>query len=433
MITSCEGLLIDSSVLEAGEALWFCTLSDAQYRRHNAVCATGDFSFEALEDNRAFFEQFTCVFVAIPNKAVRDSAAECLSRALRHIPVYKLADGALKGCDSLAKFIGDYGWGASEQLLVDGEQVPAFGLLDIADVKTPDLSAMKKTTSCIWHLDKLLGGFREGELTVWTGKRGSGKSTLVGQVLLRSIDQGMKVCAYSGELPDFQFKNWLTAQAAGRENLQAQTDRDTGREYFIATPWMQVEIDKWWGRKLWLYDSRQLKDSHYEDDILDMFFLAKMQYGCSVFLVDNLMTAQLSMRSDKDYYQAQGRFVGRLSDFAKKHRVHVHLVAHPRKTSNRLDADDISGSGDTANKADNVLALTRLDEMDAAERGCDSILSILKNRHYGQYADIGLRFEPSSRRFCGNGGNHDWRFGWEMTEQGELKPHVKVPFEGGNL
>jgi len=410
LITSCEGLIIDSGVLEAGEALWLCTLSDAQFRRFNTACASHDFSFEALEKNRAFFEQFPCVFVAISDKHTRDGVAECLARALRRIPVHKIADGAFRDCESLAAFTDKYGWSEAEQLLIDGEQLPAEGLLDISGVKAPDLSATKKTVSGITALDRLLGGFREGELTAWTGKRGSGKSTLVGQILLRSIDQGMKVCAYSGELPDFQFKNWLSAQAAGRQNLQAQTDRDTGLEYHFPAPWIQSEIDKWWKRKLWLYDSRRLKDSHYEDDIMDMFFLAKMQHGCSVFLVDNLMTAQLAVSSDRDYYRAQGRFVGRLADFAKKHHVHVHLVAHPRKTDKWLTADDVGGSGDVTNKADNVLALARLDEDEAGRRGCGSVLSILKNRQYGKFADIGLHFEPSGRRFYGKDGNPDWRF-----------------------
>ena len=45
-------------------------------------------------------------------------------------------------------------------------------------------------------------------------------------------------------------------------------------------------------------------------------------------------------------------------EFAKKNEVHVHLVAHPRKGDNDkkklLTADDIGGSADITNRADNA-------------------------------------------------------------------------------
>ena len=65
---------------------------------------------------------------------------------------------------------------------------------------------------------------------------------------------------------------------------------------------------------------------------------------------DNLMTARLAA-SERDFYRAQGTFTGRLVEFAKRNEVHVHLVAHPRKTDRErpLDADDVGGSGEVTN------------------------------------------------------------------------------------
>ena len=62
-----------------------------------------------------------------------------------------------------------------------------------------------------------------------------------------------------------------------------------------------------------------------------------------------------------DYFRAQSNFAGRLVQFAKTRGVHVHLVAHPRKsdkTRKHLSSDDVGGSGDLTNRADNVFILS---------------------------------------------------------------------------
>jgi twinkle protein len=96
--------------------------------------------------------------------------------------------------------------------------------------------------------------------------------------------------------------------------------------------------------------------------------------------VDNLMTARFSTSADRDFFRAQSNFTGRLVEFAKKFEVHVHLVAHPRKSQGALEADDVSGSGDITNRADNVFSLDRLDEKDAQMKGYTAALKVLKNR-----------------------------------------------------
>lgn len=104
-------------------------------------------------------------------------------------------------------------------------------------------------------------------------------------------------------------------------------------------------------------------------------------------------------------------------EFAKKHFVHVHLVAHPRKTlgSAIKDADDVSGTGDITNRADNVFAMSRLSDEDALKEDCQTMLYILKNRDFGETGVIKLNFDERSRRFykkCQLGPHK--RYGWEQ-------------------
>lgn len=54
----------------------------------------------------------------------------------------------------------------------------------------PDVTRLDKVLYGIPNLDRATGGAVMGELSVWTGKRGEGKSTLLDQFLLEAIDQG---------------------------------------------------------------------------------------------------------------------------------------------------------------------------------------------------------------------------------------------------
>ena len=106
------------------------------------------------------------------------------------------------------------------------------------------------------------------------------------------------------------------------------------------------------------------RDNHDEGNILRLFEYAHRRYDCDVFLVDNIMTAALKDAATLGYWQAQSVFTGRLVAFAKGRGVHVHLVAHPRKTDKRIEADDVGGSADITNRADNVFKVERVkDEM----------------------------------------------------------------------
>ena len=213
---------------------------------------------------------------------------------------------------------------------------------------------------------------------------------------------------------------------AGPENVEKMQDRWSGKEFFSVSPLIQKRIDEWWKGKFFLYDNR-LASASDEDSILSVFEYTARRYGCCVFLVDNLMTARFSASADRDFYRAQSNFTGRLVEFAKKNEVHVHLVAHPRKSQGQLDADDISGSGEITNRADNVFSLQRLTDEDADKQGYQAVLRVLKNRSFGASISLGLGFEESSRRFYKVGtGSPNKKYGWEVCGEQEL---VELPDE----
>ena len=403
---------------------WLCASADDVLTiQLNAGCLASGASWDDLGRCEGFFARFHYVLLVCPDPQRREVMVDEVRRRLPETVLLVAGDQAFRGCATVQQLRDTYGLHAVDQILLDTVELPICGLLDLADVNPPDMAGMKRCLSGIPNLDRRIGGFYEGEVSVWTGKRGNGKSTLLDQLLLEAVDQGFPVCAYSGELPAWKFKYWASLQAAGPEYIQARRDPATGRSLPAATPFAQRAIDAWWRGRFHVYDIGN-RSTHDAGNILRVFRYASRRYGTRIFLVDNLMTARFQAGRDRDFYRAQSDFVAELAGFAKSTGSHVHLVAHPRKTERIDDSDAVAGIADVTNLADNVFSLDRTSESEAKH---DAVLTILKNRFFGERSrGIGLKFEPLSKRFYKSGtGDPGKRYGWE-----HIYTQIKLPDEG---
>ena len=410
-------LVYDPMFLDPAQprGLWFCDSPESVLAiQINAVCLAAGARWEDLTRCEAFVSRFEHLVVVCPDRERRAVMVEEIRRRLTVIPVSVAHDQAFRGCSTGQALRDTFGPKAMEQILLDVVELPVYGLLDLADVGQPDVAQMPKVRSGIPNLDQAIGGFLMGELSVWTGRRGEGKSTLLSQLLLEALDQDAAVCAYSGELPAWKFKYWTSLQAAGPEHIRREKDRSSGKLVPMVSPLVQPRIDEWYRRRFFLYDIGK-STVHDAANILRLFGYAHRWYGAKVFLVDNIMTARFKGTRDADFYRAQSAFVNDLATFAWSNGVHVHLVAHPRKTDQKhLAADDVGGIGDITNLADNVFALERTQKGEEGQG--QTVLNILKNRFYGVRKQIGLTFDETSRRFYKSGtGDLDRRYGWEFA------------------
>ncbi len=292
------------------------------------------------------------------------------------------------------------------------KEVPIAGLIRLADVRAFDYDSVVRVPSSIRAVNEVVGGYMGGLLSVWTGENSSGKSTIVGQELLEAVDSGQAVCAYSGELPAPVFRYWVDLQAAGPGNLIARFDSFKGAEVMYPQPEAVARIREWYRDMFFLYDSF---GSVTDDALLKVLEYAAMRYDCKVFLIDNLMATAIES-SETDYYRKQADFVKQVKEFAVKFEVHVHLVAHPRKTRGRLTKQDVSGAAEITNWADNVFGVYRVKEDDRESQEFDAVLDIFKNRFSGrQDESVGLIFEPSSKRFYqpSQPQRKSYSYGWE--------------------
>lgn len=427
--------------------LWFCdSLESVQAVSINAVCLAQTAGWEDLSRCAAFFRPFPYIVIVSPDPERRRIMIQELRRRVADTVFYVATDKAFRGCKSVRELRDTHGPSAVDEILMDVVELPAYGLINLADVKAPDPAQIETVLSGFPILDRKIGGFNLGELSVWTGRRGDGKSTLLGQILLEAVDQDYRVCAYSGELSAWKFKYWTSLQAAGPDNIVMRKDPRTGRPVPTVTDNVQRQIDAWWDRRFMLYDIGA-SVSHDAENILRIFGYAKKFYGCNVFLVDNIMTARFRRGRDEDYYRAQSNFVASLIGFARREMAHIHLVAHPRKGKadgrKHLENDDVGGIGDITNLADNVFSLERgIRQGGKGEQPVEDVtsLAVLKNRLWGETTHkdqaIALQFDRMSKRFYRKDYGVDKRFGWDLHKQITLEDlpgeDPELPFnEGG--
>jgi twinkle protein len=317
-------------------------------------------------------------------------------------------------CKDANELLQQQGRDAVALAYAEAKEILPHGIIELTDVKPLDIMKIPSCQSGIKELDRLTGGFIMGDLSVWTGKRGEGKSTLLGQLTIEAVQAGHRVCAYSGELRADRFQYWINLQAAGREHIKSYQDTANDREVFYVDRKVLDQIRAWYRHRYWLYDNT-INEANEEKSIMQVFEVAAKRYGCTVFLVDNLMTCNYADGSDDDYYRAQSAFTGRLVDFARLYEAHVHLIAHPRKgkPGAKIDNDDVSGLGDITNRAANVFLLARVPEKDRVTVGYDCMLKILKNRWEGVIEKkIGLDYCPTSRRLFEHKTGDVRQYGW---------------------
>ena len=283
-----------------------------------------------------------------------------------------------------------------KRAVYSAEYVPIAGLIRLADVKAYDPAKEIRVLSSVPKLNETIGGYAMGQLSVWTGITGSGKSTFLGQEMLAAVSQKIPVMAYSGELPGAVFRYILELQIAGPDGVVSDTDM-AGRQTYKVKPDLWRDVRDWYAPYFYLLDSFGGVSA---EALLEVFEYAARRHDCKVFLVDNLMTTRFEGNKD-DFYRKQSELIGRLKDFAHEFNVHVHIVAHPRKVEGKITKFDISGSLDIANRPDNIFSVHRVGEKEKEDMdNWTNLVSILKDRSGGlQDTQIGLLFETRCRRF----------------------------------
>ena len=306
-----------------------------------------------------------------------------------------------------------YGPEAIRQAVHNAQVLPVNHVVRLAEVESVDLNDLERIRTGFSNLDRVVDGFFMGQLVLLTGKRGEGKSTLMGQLMAEALNQGYKVLAYSGELPGYQFKRWLDFQLAGPQNVLTTYNVYSDPRYSLEEDTVQ-RLNRWYYDNAFLYDNNSLNGDEYES-LLETIEKTIQRYGVKLVCVDNLMTAIDVASADSQYIQ-QSQFVRSLKQVAVRYNVVVLLVAHPKKTDGKVtDNDAVSGSSDITNRADIVLSYVK----NAEGESPGGKVFVMKNRMTGKLAlgdgAVAMEYEPSSKRIYQAGSSPSYKYDWERT------------------
>lgn len=318
-----------------------------------------------------------------------------------------------------------YGPEALRQAVANAQVLPVNHVVRLAEVESVDLNDLERIRTGFSNLDRVVDGFFMGQLVLLTGKRGEGKSTLMGQLMAEALNQGYKALAYSGELPGYQFKRWLDFQLAGPQNVLTTYNVYSDPRYSLREDTVE-RLNRWYYDSAFLYDNNSLNGDEYES-LLETIEKAIQRYGVKLVCVDNLMTAIDVASADSQYIQ-QSQFVRSLKQIAVRYNVVVLLVAHPKKTEGKVtDNDAVFGSSDITNRADLVLSYVKNPEGETQ----GGKVFVLKNRMTGKLAlgdsAVAMEYEPSSKRIYQAGSSPSYQYGWERIPA-EFDPADDLPF-----
>lgn len=227
--------------------------------------------------------------------------------------------------------------------------------------------------------------FRLGEVTVWGGVNGHGKSFITSQIALSLMGQGERVCIASFEMKPYKTLERMMRMYCGMNPYSPEFQNEKG---FESLDQLHEEFGQWTDGRLWLYDQQGTTESR---TVLGMTCYCARELGIKHVFIDNLAKCILN----EDDYNAQKAFVDKLTAISRDENIHVHLVHHMRKGSKEtdpLDKNDFKGSGSIADQADNLFGIWRNKpkELDVEANGMnakkfdepDVTLRIFKQRNY---------------------------------------------------
>jgi twinkle protein len=249
--------------------------------------------------------------------------------------------------------------------------------------------------------------FRLGEVTVWGGANGQGKSLVTGQVMLSLCSQDEKVCVASFEMKPIKTLERMARQWSGYNvnDPAFQGDRDAQKQFID----LYEQFSDWTDGKLWLYDQQGTANTKQVCAVVR--YCAK-EKGITHFVIDSLMKCV----SGEDDYNQQKSFVDELTAIARDHNIHIHLVHHVKKPADENHKPgkyDFKGTGAITDQVDNVIAVWRNKAKEknreagklVSDQEPDALLICDKQRNGEWEGQIGLWFDRNSLQYVANAGD----------------------------
>jgi len=296
-------------------------------------------------------------------------------------------------CDVLIK----HGSDTLMKCIFDARQFNPSGIVKGEDVwehyKVKDATVSVPYPECLDSLNEKLKGMRMGEIVLFTSGTGSGKSTVIKEIVFDILEK--------------------TEDMVGMVSLE-ESIGDTA-EKFIA---MQLkknlnehnvpEEERYEAFKQ-VFGSERLVLLDHQGSVSDESLTDKMEYlalmGCKYIILDHITIAVSEGAKGKTGNEAVDALMSDLLKLCKKHNIWLGVISHLRKGEKPFEEghlpsiDDIKGSGSIKQISFDIVAFARnMIAESEAERNTIK-LRVLKSRFTGKTGDCGsTRYNPQTTR-----------------------------------
>ncbi|KAK2866468.1 hypothetical protein Q7C36_002524 [Tachysurus vachellii] len=249
-----------------------------------------------------------------------------------------------------------------------------------------ELSNVEQVAGIKWcrfpELNRILKGHRKGELTVFTGPTGSGKTTFISEYALDLCMQGVNTLWGSFEIKNVRLAKIILTQFAMQRLEEKLEQYDYWADKFEELPLYFMTF----------HGQQNVKT------VLDTMQHAVYLYDISHVIIDNLQFMMGQENQSLDKFAVQDNIIGAFRKFATNSSCHVTLIIHPRKEEDdkELQTASIFGTAKASQEADNVLILQEKKLVTCPGRRS---LQVAKNRFDGDVGIFPLEFNKSSLTF----------------------------------
>jgi twinkle protein len=305
-----------------------------------------------LETDYDTLEKYKEIIIAFDNDKAGEEGTQKLAKRLPADVSIKILDyGMFKDANEVHLAGEELKILIENAIETDDEMFVKMKELDISE-------PVKRFSTGSLYLNRAIGGIRTGEVNIWTGIPGCGKSSILNQIMLNVLEQGNKGLVYSPELPDKQYKRWTCCQLLkdAKGSFNKYYDKILKQDVFYVKKEIADKMSAWLDKQLrYITGEKSLTDK----ELLRIIVKEIKRNDVKFIVIDNLM--KVIFENLINLYEQQKDFLNELSKISKKYNVSINLVAHPKKhNKDEPDQFDIAGTSNIPNLVDNIFYFRRI-------------------------------------------------------------------------
>ena len=367
------------------------------------------------KDNLAWLDSFESIIIVPDQDKPGREAAEVLASVIG-FKKCRIANLPLKDTAEMLQANRGKEW---MQALTSAKHYTPRGIVEASSFKEEFFSRPPRVgipfAPVFAELNEVTKGVAKGEVAVYTGGTGCGKSQFCDENIIFWLNQGLRVGVLKME-----------------HDLHTNLDNLLGTHMGVNIKMFPDAVSE--ADKRTAYDSlysgngRLFLIDHAFDDTSDEGFFKKMRElaviaSCDIIVVDHIHALLYSVADGQGSEHTRTDTIMRtLAQTAKQYNVAVHVVAHPRKSATGsksaeeggfISLDDFKGSSSLKQVPDIAFSMQR--DITAEDRTSRNKVTIhvLKNRYLGVVGDAvpvqfnidTLRYEPYQEEYEDTGGD----------------------------